>query len=270
MDKIEAAHGTIAGTDHVITGKNNQDAFAWAQLTNGATIGVVCDGCGSSKHSEVGAKLGAQITVNHVSRIMGNTNGDYAEMDMVRGQIISELREVSRLFGPLVNLEDYFLFTIVGFYASVNGFAFTFSIGDGYTGCDGQMKQLEPNNDDVPSFLGYEVTRPKEVRQRGELNFKIDYYSEFSNIIVATDGFEDILNSQESNLPGKSTLVGPADQFWTEDKYFKNPDMINRRLRLMNTVSNKPDWKSERIVREKGLLHDDTTFIVARRVVDET
>src|SRR5579885_3047520 len=58
---FEITSASVLGRDHVAPGKNNQDAVFAAVNAEGSYAGVVCDGCGSSPHSEVGAQLGARM-----------------------------------------------------------------------------------------------------------------------------------------------------------------------------------------------------------------
>ena len=57
---FQLAFATVAGRMHHLSGRNNQDAYAWTQGPGGL-IAVVCDGCGSGPHSEVGAQVGARL-----------------------------------------------------------------------------------------------------------------------------------------------------------------------------------------------------------------
>jgi hypothetical protein len=54
-------------------------------------------------------------------------------------------------------------------------------------------------------------------------------------------------------IPGRSEDVGPLSQFWTDDAYYENRDMVRRRLAVLNRG------------RHGGLLADDTTLVVVRR-----
>ncbi len=54
---FEVAAGSVTGRSHVLGGKPNQDAFAFRAADHGL-VGVVCDGCGSGAHNEVGAAGG--------------------------------------------------------------------------------------------------------------------------------------------------------------------------------------------------------------------
>jgi hypothetical protein len=61
--------GSVTGRDHELSQRNRQDGWAWKILPLGESeylIGVVCDGCGSSAHSEVGAKLLAEFLAEYL------------------------------------------------------------------------------------------------------------------------------------------------------------------------------------------------------------
>ncbi|MDO8622315.1 MAG: protein phosphatase 2C domain-containing protein, partial [bacterium] len=53
------------------------------------------------------------------------------------------------------------------------------------------------------------------------------------------------------------------DQFWTDDRYFRNPDMVRRRLTLVNREAVRAE--NGMLARTPGLLPDDTTLVVIRR-----
>ena len=48
-------------------------------------------------------------------------------------------------------------------------------------------------------------------------------------------------------------MVGPLSQFWADDAFYKNRDMVRRRLAVLNRGAGP------------GLLADDTTIVVVRR-----
>src|SRR5436309_16027802 len=66
---FDIAACSVTGKDHVLAGRNNQDAYHWACLPH-AVMAVVCDGCGSSKYSEVGAQIGARLVIAAMIRAM--------------------------------------------------------------------------------------------------------------------------------------------------------------------------------------------------------
>jgi len=52
------SYGSVRGLRSKKLGKNNQDAVA-VMHSDDRIVAVVTDGCGSTEHAEVGAKLGA-------------------------------------------------------------------------------------------------------------------------------------------------------------------------------------------------------------------
>jgi serine/threonine protein phosphatase PrpC len=71
-NQFEYASGSIIGRNHVFAGKNNQDAYRIV-ANEKFIIAVVCDGCGSGKHSEVGAKLGARLVINAIADLLNQS-----------------------------------------------------------------------------------------------------------------------------------------------------------------------------------------------------
>ena len=55
---------SIIGRDHELTKKNKQD-FVCSFVSDNFVIGVVCDGCGESQYSEVGASLIGTFVLNY-------------------------------------------------------------------------------------------------------------------------------------------------------------------------------------------------------------
>ncbi len=85
------------------------------------------------------------------------------------------------------------------------------------------------------------------------------------SFLLGTDGVGELLRRAEQPLPGRTELLGPLSQFWREDRYFANPHAVSRRLAVVNQERQQPDWAARRVVRQHGLLADDTTVVVGRR-----
>jgi hypothetical protein len=72
------------------------------------------------------------------------------------------------------------------------------------------------------------------------------------SLLVGTDGVLDLeALADRCAAPGAGT-VGPLRQFWEDDRFFLNPDMVRRRLTVIGRGPSGP-------------LPDDTTLIVLRR-----
>lgn len=93
QDLIQVAAGTVTGRDHtfggnLVIGRGNQDAIATAWSADAdAFVAVMCDGCSSGEHSEVGAQLGANLILGRLLGWMATADrppdgvwafGDYA------------------------------------------------------------------------------------------------------------------------------------------------------------------------------------------------
>ena len=125
------------------------------------------------------------------------------------------------------------------------------------------MTQIGPFPNNAPPYLAYSLCGYPEWGHL-QMHYQLPT-QEVESILIGTDGVSDLIESQGSYLPGKPEKVGAITQFWQEDRYFKNLDMIRRRLSLINREVTKPDWQSQRLVKEVGLLPDDTTLIAIRR-----
>lgn len=278
-DRFEIAGGTVVGYEHAKAGRNNQDAFYWT-ASDLAIVAIVADGCSDAPHSEVGAKIGARIVAETVSKEVENYNSSvtaflsdpympYPFWDNVRIQALQELdKVVNSIRVKKQAVLDYFLFTIVG--ALITPWSTTiFSVGDGIIFLNGELLKIGPFLDNTPPYLGYSLLDKTPVSLKPEwLQFtvhKLINTRSVESILIGTDGLEDLDGAREQKTPSKMEVVGPVSQFWEDNRYFKNPDMIRRKLSLVNRAVTKIDWENRNITKERGLLPDDTTLVVIRR-----
>ncbi len=292
MNRVfQTAAGSVIGHDHVRTGKNNHDAWFVQGGFKGDFVALVADGCGSGLHSEVGAKLGVQMLGEAIISSFYDGTGQCLRMNKmlgkgdfelllrhVRKDVLKTLNNImSRMVGrksftSVAN--DFFLFTIVGAIILPEVSVF-FSLGDGTMIVNGEKISLGPFQDNAPPYLMYGSefvkTALKETNPDPDaLNFTINRIlptEELENFLIGTDGLDYLAAASEENLPGKSEQVGPLSQFWEEDRFFANPDMVRRRLSMINTDFVTLDRQAMCIKRKAGLLFDDTTLIVGRRIL---
>lgn len=281
MKDFEIAGGTIVGRDHILSNKNNHDSYYWT-LDENTTIAIVCDGCGSGKHSEVGAKLGVRLLGEAMRknldyfRCFSENNQDTTPFwERVRKDTLANIRVLTNSLGESFSqtVNDYFLFTVVGVLITERKTTF-FSIGDGVMVLNGEVIEIGPFPGNAPPYIGYDLVESSLSDTAPELlKFTIHETLETENvesILIGTDGVTDLANITSENYPGKDKIIGPLSQFWEEDRYFKNPDMIRRTLSLINKDSVKYIRNSEdsivNIRKENGLLHDDTTLVSIRRI----
>jgi hypothetical protein len=193
--RFESAAGTIAGTSHVRVAKNGQDGFAILREGD-RTVAVVTDGCGSAPHSEVGAKLGAQIAAR-------------ALLDGSPESILPKIRSVAQMLALPQAMNDYFLFTIVAAIITPQETTIL-SAGDGLFAVNGDVHIIGPYPDNAPPYLGYGDTA-LSVEYRGPTNG-------IETLLLATDG--------------ATRIAADLSSFWSDDLIFRNPDAVRRRLFL--------------------------------------
>lgn len=266
---FEVAAGSIAGTKYRRQGINNQDAY-YSRNGPEATVAVVCDGCGSGKHSEVGAKIGARLVVEAIARLLPHQSHTASEFwELVRQEVLQGMKTLALNMGGDDNsvvkdiVYDYFLFTIVGALITPEG-ATIFAKGDGVIFLNGEYIPLGPFANNAPPYLGYALISPESDRSLLEVCRSIPL-EEVESILIGTDGVLDLMQLSGKNFPGKTEPIGSISQFWQQDRYFQNPDMVRRQLSLINRESSQINWEQQEVNKQGGYLPDDTTLIAIRR-----
>ncbi len=271
---FELAVGSIRGREHLRLERNNQDAYA--TLSNEQyTVAVVCDGCGSGQHSEVGAQIGARLTIESLTRALssqlsqGNSISSDRLLEQVRQDLLRQIDNLAQAMGGnwLQTLKDYFLFTIIGVVITPTEIL-VFSLGDGVIIINGQEIDLASFPSNTPPYLAYGLSASApDYRLRSHLLAPLE---QVESILIGTDGVRELMNVAQQQLPGKQELVGSISQFWQEDRYFTNPDQIRRRLSLINREVTKFDRQTQKLQKTLGLLPDDTSLVVIRRLKTNT
>lgn len=274
MDGFEIAGGSVPGTEHTKPGqpgwKNNQDAFLFRSAP-GFIAGVVCDGCGSAEHSEFGSTLGTSLVINSLERMLslGIDLSDQENvkrvLDHLTSSLVGDLNRVTNVVASegrarRLFVTSHLLFTVVGFVITPET-AFAFSFGDGVVAVNGEASVIPPFPDNMPPYPGY-LVESFDIRPE-LLQFELRAHvptSSLNSIMVGTDGVADFMEASSRLLPVSGNPLGPLSQFWEEDRYITNPDMIRRRLAL----ANREHVEDGHV--KGGLLPDDTTLVLARRV----
>lgn len=262
----------MAGRDHRQALRNGHDAYDIVQVP-GLLVAVVCDGCGSEEHSEVGAKLGARLVTGQVRRYFHNDPGAFREGQIDRGlmqvrrSVLGSIDLMAKAMGGSYSrtIGEYFLFTVLGVILTEDRF-FVFGAGDGVVVVNGDVTVLAPAEGNAPEYLGYGLVETEKKGLVPILNvFAEGPTTTLESLLVGTDGVKDLIGAAEKNVPGKEEKVGPISQFWENNKVFQNQFTIQRRLNVINRSSNKIDYESKVVLEEHGHLPDDTTLVVVRR-----
>jgi hypothetical protein len=261
--EFEIAAGSVPGRSHILAGRGNQDAFAF-RAGKDALFAVVCDGCGSSAHSEVGAAIGARVVLEAgmAAIARGAAVDDEATWETVRRESLASLGATARAMGGRMDevVGEYLLFTVIG-VAIAGGRAAIVGIGDGFFASPGERVRIGPFAGNAPPYLGYGLLGEGP---RFSVHRAFDAAS-LEAVLVGTDGAADMDELEGSAIPGSDERLGAISRFWTEDEYFSHRDAIRRSLSLINREVQRPVWSERRVHREAALLEDDTTILVIRR-----
>jgi len=278
IQEFEVAGGSIIGKDHLLYKKNNQDSYYWS-FSEKALVGIVCDGCGSTVHSEVGSNIGARLIAEAIEKLLQeldrcNTLSEISSpafWDCVKNDVLLRFRTLANAMGGdlFKTVNDFFLFTAIGFIITPKH-SVLFAFGDGVIIQNGEMVKLPQFPDNKPPYIAYAGLVKSSFQEEDPLalNFFSRYVAtkDLKSLLIGTDGVNDFLSSQDKNIPGKEELLGPISQFWEDNAYFKNSDQIRRRLALASRDFSKIDWEERRVKKEPGLLPDDTTLVVVRKI----
>lgn len=270
---FQIAGGSIMGRMHAqpLRYVNNQDAFGWRSDSN-SLVALVTDGCGSGPKSEVGANIGCQLVLSELKELAVNLTGQIDLrtgnfiLKIVRLRVLQKIKDLALGMGDdfLQIINDYFLFSIMGVIITEK-VTLIFSLGDGIYYLNEEKNQIGPFPKNAPPYLCYGLLKSSSALSSEFEIQRILPTDSVASILIGTDGVVDFADKPQELLPGKNEVLGTVSQFWENDKYFLNPDMIRRRLALANNETVENRWKEQCSVKHAGLLPDDTTLVVIRR-----
>ena len=281
LDYLQIAVGSVIGKDHITSGKcligrNNQDAYAIHRSPN-FIAAFVNDGCGSGKHSEVGAWIAANALARGAAlhyRDRPDESNPAAILPRLREDVLAQIRLIANTFGGSFSqtINDYFLFTTVGILITPSAVQIV-AIGDGIFALEpfksfevaATLHDLGPFPNNAPPYLSYGLV---ETSINPDLiKFKVVasmYTAFFGGAIIGSDGVADLDRVADEKIPGTKEDVGSIWQFWEDDSFYTNPDALGRKLRRCNAEVKRLDRESGRIITHNRLLPDDTTLISVR------
>jgi hypothetical protein len=233
--------GSSIGNYHKSRGLNSQDAFAVEQ-NNHTTALVLADGCGSGRHSEVGAKLAATMLAQQLAQGCPLA----AALAATSAMLTDVIRYICPDGGQYANtVLHYGLFTLVGAVLSPDQ-AYAFAIGDGIIAWQADQKTeikalIAANN--APDYLGYALLGQAYTVWRH------DWTSAPDKLLLASDG-----------LPAATTESAVA-LLWHDDMW-QNPHQLQRYLNLEGRERHK--LVAGQLLRQPGRWRDDITVLLAR------
>ncbi len=268
-DKFQVVAGSVTGIQHWLCGKNNQDAYHWISDEKVITA-AVCDGCSSSFHSEVGAKLIARYVSEKAAWLIRQGKGVKGSeiLKILEVFIIKFLRTLTEKFQNQDSaIDEMFLATIIG--AMITPVWTTvFSFGDGVFGVNGQINAIDQNN--TPSYIGYKIKPGLYFVDFAEMEFHVQIEMPTENVktlMIASDGAFELQEKAENviSIFGQEEKIGGLDQFETDERYTKNPTLLQKRLLQLNTEKTHVDWEKEEIRKCPVIFKDDATIELIKR-----
>lgn len=265
QDMIEVASGTVTGRDHtfggnLVLGKPNQDAIATAWARD-AFVAVLCDGCSSGEHSEVGAQLICRLLLSEIEWLMEKEATvllqspgvwSFGDCAVFHDGKISH----AKFPGNAPPYPGYLL--LPNSKVTLRSEDLTF------------RPILTPGNDKalleeaiitalkrIKDPMRFATTTGFSERQCVEAYFLctatvviVDETNfDMLPIVIGTDGLADV----------------PDPGVFLEDRVFDNPANVTRTLRKMNQPTVRIGGDPPRLIKTDGVLPDDTTLVAIRR-----
>lgn len=268
-EQFDVIAGSVTGTGHRLCGKNNQDAYHWISDEKVITA-VVCDGCSSSLYSEVGAKLIARYVSEKAAWLIRQGKGVKGSeiLKILEVLIVKFLKTLTEKFQNQDSaIDEMFLATIIG--AMITPAWMTiFSFGDGIFGVNGQINVIDQNN--APAYIGYKIKPGLYFVDSAEMGFCIQAEmptEDVKTLILASDGAFELQEKAENviSIFGQEEKIGNLSQFEADERYIKNPTLLQKRLLQLNTEKNQIDWENEEIQKFPGIFKDDATIVLIKR-----
>lgn len=239
--------GSARGGEHARLHRNNQDGLALF-ASEELVVAAVTDGCSSGRGSEVGARYAAEWIVRRVCADRDPGRRDPGTLTRDLTECVRGLAHGLRANGEDARgaLHDFFLFTFL--VAIVEPELTTvFGVGDGVVSINGQVSVLDPGPENAPDYVAYGVlgkhAREAVIHHAGPT-------ADIRTVVIGTDGVADLIARANDMLPDGSCVGGVA-ALETDDRYLKNPSLLQKRLITLGEVHHR--------------LRDDTSIAVIRR-----
>jgi len=281
---VKVGGGSVTGSMHKDSNRNNQDSFAFRE-GDGYIVGVVADGCGSSHRSEFGAHLVAYRIAESLHASMAQakiirsitkddnieslcdhfvtkaTNDALSSLDYAlrtrHGNSPEELRHFSE------TLYEYGLCTLLIMIVT-DTFAGTWGVGDGAqclllrdrNGLQPHFMSIEPCDGNKPPYLGYRLD-PRTVFDQKHLLHPIKQSSlaigatidcEVVGLAIMSDGFK---KEHQEHI---STIL-------SDHRFIDNPHKATQILNRLNAGKQKINWEERRVERQPSTFEDDATIV---------
>jgi len=194
---------SIISREHEFSKKNKQDFFH-AHVSPELLIGVVCDGCGESKYSEVGSALLSTFVVN----FLRDVNPDVFSNVQVFKQLLEYEIDlfIERLEGVLffnvttqperISFIKEFMLSTCLFCVITKDKVVVANCGDGVIIVNNKIHEIYQQG--RPEYIAYKSVPKEALEQRpSELEFftiNIFDCDKIENVVIGTDGIQPLID----------------------------------------------------------------------------
>lgn len=221
----------IIGNEHVFAKTNRQDFCGFINEEDKIS-GVICDGCSSGSHSEVGASLLGMYILKLLNRLEISDDLNVYRIN-IQVQLESFIYSLMNLMFNSTIDKVYFvneyLLTTFTFCVITDDKLIIGHAGDGIIAIkqNGLLSIENVNHDNKPHYLAYNLV-PEEVLDSVKVKSDIDISSyktsEIDSVIIASDGIEPLI---EKNLitelyGNKGRKLQRKFNIWQNSKMFSD------------------------------------------------
>ncbi|MFN0202919.1 MAG: protein phosphatase 2C domain-containing protein [Bacteroidia bacterium] len=235
---FQTACASMIGKTHRQLLYNNQDAYFLFQNEE-ILVAVVCDGCGSAHHSEVGAQLSAQFVGNyckkHFSQQPFHLEQLQTALEKYWLQLLNNQEEKEEF------VHSYLLTTIIGIVIQEEN-TYVFTAGDGIFAINENWWVLNQQN--RPEYLAMNLIDDAK-RAFSSYQYRTETIEQF---LIATDGLN-YLQDEHRELLLENGTVAKVKNILEEDRLFRHPVELPKYFALLNDT----------------ILYDDTTVVMGKR-----
>lgn len=258
--------GLVPGRNHLIDGKNCQDAFS---LLSGQInedpflIGFIADGCGDGERSETGAFLGVNFAANATRSLIGLLPITQVNRVLYH-QVQIMLRQVVIAQGFIDPAEEarfiksHLLFTLLGFVI-FKGQCLILSSGDGTVVIDDQIELIRQNN--KPEYIAYHIVNKNSLYLK-DVNLPILFeerlfpVSDFERVAIGSDAWHGanealLLNSDIWNLGENSRSLNRLMRRLSESKKMFKDDAVMISVEKFDDQSDEVSFSEVNINKEE-------------------
>ncbi len=240
---------SVAGARHRAAARNCQDAaLTWVACDQAWGIAVVCDGCGSQPHSELGALWGRQAWCRAVQRTIASGHGlaSPSFWTTVCDDVVTALTCLAAQCGGddererAVFVQQHLLFTsVIGVVheATVSVLA----LGDGAALVNDEPHVFGPWADNAPPYIAYALL-DSTFAPMTVATIVTRAKAEVGRLAVASDGIDDFVGGLRALLSERAVC---------------NLDGLRRALEVAARPTERIDWAEQRVQRIPGCLPDD-------------